>query len=52
VLLGRRHRSKTELFDAPAERHISGAQVPKFSDTYLSAEEPRFVERRKKLPLR
>jgi hypothetical protein len=26
------------------ERHISGAQVPKFPDTYLTAEERRFVE--------
>jgi hypothetical protein len=37
--------SRTEFFDAPAERHISGAQVPKFLDTYLTAEERRFVER-------
>jgi hypothetical protein len=24
--------SRTEYFDAPAERHISGAQMPKFLD--------------------
>jgi hypothetical protein len=45
-------RFKGEIFDAPAERHISGAQVPKFLDTYLTAEERRFVERREKQPLR
>jgi hypothetical protein len=44
--------SRTEFFDAPAERHISGAQVPKFLDTYLTAEERRFVERREKQSLR
>jgi hypothetical protein len=36
--------SRTEFFDAPAERHISGAQVPKFLDMHLSAEQRRFVE--------
>jgi hypothetical protein len=36
--------SRTEFFDAPAKRHISGAQVPKFLDIYLTAEERRFVE--------
>ena len=36
--------SRTQFFDAPIERHISGAQVPKFLDSYLSAEERRFVE--------
>jgi hypothetical protein len=36
--------SRTEFFDAPVERHISGAQVPKFLDIYLTAEEWRFVE--------
>jgi len=40
--------SRTKFFEAPAERHISGAQVPKFLDTRLTAEERRFVERRKK----
>jgi hypothetical protein len=39
---------KDELIDAPAECHISGARVPKFLDTCLTAEERRFVERRKK----
>jgi hypothetical protein len=42
--LNARPFSRTEFFDAPAERHISGAQVPKFLDTYLTAEERRFVE--------
>jgi hypothetical protein len=36
--------SGTEFFDAPAERHISGAQVPKFPHIYLTAEGRRFVE--------
>jgi hypothetical protein len=45
-------RFKDRVFDAPADRHILGAQAPKFLDTDLSAEERRFVQRRKKQPLR
>jgi len=33
----------TEFCDTPAERHISGAQAPKFPNTYLTVEERRFV---------
>jgi hypothetical protein len=33
-----------QFVDPPVGRHISGAQVPKFLDTYLSAEERRFVK--------
>jgi hypothetical protein len=29
---------------SPVGRHISGAQVPKFLDTYLAAEESHFVK--------
>jgi hypothetical protein len=32
---------KDRVFDAPADRHILGAQVPKFLDTDLTAEERR-----------
>jgi len=34
----------TEFFNVPAKRHILGAQLPKFFDTNLTAEERRFVE--------
>jgi hypothetical protein len=41
----RADRCKEPKFvDPPVGRHISGAQVPKFLVTYLSAEEQRFVE--------
>jgi hypothetical protein len=36
----------------PAERRISGAQVPKFLDIYLTAEEWHFVESNGEKPLR
>jgi hypothetical protein len=35
---------RPEFFDAPAQRHISGAQMPKSLDIYLTAEERHFVE--------
>jgi len=41
--------SRTKFFEAPAERHISGAQVSNFLDIYLIAEERRLLNQSRPL---